>query len=126
MPTRILIVDDEKGIVETLTAILQMKGYHVDTAFDGMDGYERARLLKPDLIISDISMPKLNGVEMAIKITAELTDVRILLFSGQATTLELFQQARIRGHSFECLLKPFHPIDLINKVEALLGSAAAR
>jgi CheY-like chemotaxis protein len=125
MPTRILVVDDEKGIVETLTAILQMKGYQVDAAFDGVDGYETARRFNPDLIISDISMPKLNGIEMAIKITAELAGVRILLFSGQAMTLELLQEARTRGYSFECLLKPFHPIDLINKVEALLGSAPA-
>ena len=124
MPVRILVVDDEKGIVETLTAILQMKGYQVDSALDGVDGYEKARLLRPELVISDISMPKMNGIEMAIKITAELPGIRILLFSGQAVTLELLQQARARGYNFECLMKPFHPLDLIQKIEALLGSPA--
>ena len=124
MPVRILVVDDEKGIVETLTAILQMKGYQVDSALDGVEGYEKARLLRPELVISDISMPKMNGIEMAIKITAELPGIRILLFSGQAVTLELLQQARARGYNFECLMKPFHPLDLIQKIEALLGSPA--
>jgi len=121
MSGRILVVDDEKGIVETLTAILCMKGYKVDTATDGVDGYEKACLLRPDLIISDISMPRLNGVEMAIRISAEFPNARILLFSGQAMTLELLQQARVRGYNFECLMKPFHPQDLIHKIEALLG-----
>jgi DNA-binding response OmpR family regulator len=121
---RILIVDDEKGIVETLTAILRMKGYQVDAAVDGLDGYEKTRLLRPELVISDISMPKLNGVEMAIKIASELPGIRILLFSGQAMTLELLQQARTRGYSFDCLMKPFHPLELISKIEALLGSPA--
>lgn len=122
MSVRILVVDDERGIVETLTAILQMKGYHVEAASDGVDGYEKARLLRPELVVSDISMPKMNGIDMAIKIAAELPGTQILLFSGQAMTLELLQQARARGYNFECLMKPFHPLDLIHKVEALLGS----
>lgn len=67
MSTQILVVDNERGVVETLTAILQMKGYKVDAAFDGLDGYETARRFNLDLIISDISMPKLNGIEMAIR-----------------------------------------------------------
>lgn len=124
MSVRILVVDDEKGIVETLTAILRMKGYEVDTATDGVDGYEKACLFGPDLVISDISMPRLNGIEMVIKIAAVLPDMRILLFSGQAMTLELLQQARVRGYNFECLMKPFHPLDLIHKIEALLGPQA--
>src|SRR4051812_428409 len=101
-----------------------MKGYHVQTALDGQEGYEKARLYRPDLIISDISMPRLNGIEMAVKIGAEMADARILLFSGQATTLDLLQEARDHGHNFECLAKPFHPIDLLKKVDALLGSPA--
>lgn len=122
MRERILVVDDESGITETLRAILCLKGYQVDIATDGEEGYEKALALKPDLIISDISMPRLNGVEMAIKIAAEMRGARILLFSGQAMTLESLQQARTRGYHFECLVKPFHPTDLLNKVEALLES----
>jgi len=122
MHERILVVDDEGGITETLSAILRLNGFEVEVATDGEDGYEKASALKPDLVISDISMPKLNGIEMAVKIASEMRGVRILLFSGQAMTLELVQQARERGYNFECLVKPFHPIDLINKVKALLGS----
>ncbi len=120
MPSRILLVDDEKGITETLKAILQMKGYVVETAFDGVEGYEAACRNKPDLIISDIAMPRLNGVEMAIKLTDELGTVKILLISGQAVTVALLQQARARGYSFDCLAKPVHPLDLLKKVESML------
>jgi DNA-binding response OmpR family regulator len=120
MPKRILVVDDEKGIAETLTSILRMKGYEAHTAFDGIEGYEAACRLKPSLIISDIVMPKLNGIEMAIRVKEKLADVKILLLSGQAVTVELLQEAMARGHVFECLAKPVHPIDLLNKVEALL------
>jgi len=122
MHERILVVDDESGITETLSAILRLKGYVVDIATNGEEGYERAIAFKPALVISDISMPRLNGIDMAIKIAAEMPRVRILLFSGQAMTLELLQQARVHGYNFECLVKPFHPLDLINKVQALLGS----
>jgi DNA-binding NtrC family response regulator len=124
MPKRILVVDDERGIAETLTTILRMKGYEAHTAFDGVEGYEAAIRVKPSLVISDIAMPKLNGVEMAIRITEKLPDIKILLMSGQAVTIELLQQAMARGFVFECLAKPVHPIDLLNKVEALLTQPA--
>jgi CheY-like chemotaxis protein len=121
MHERILVVDDESGITETLSAILRLNGYEVEIATNGQEGYEKAIALQPALVISDISMPRLNGIDMAIKIAAEMPHVRILLLSGQAMTLELLQQAQDRGYSFECLVKPFHPIDLINKVRSLLG-----
>jgi CheY-like chemotaxis protein len=124
VPYRILVVDDEKGIVETLTIILSMKGYSVDAAFDGVEGYKIACRCKPDLIISDVAMPNINGVEMAIKVLEKLGNTKILLLSGQALTIGLLQQARARGHIFECLAKPVHPIDLLKKVEALLAQAA--
>jgi DNA-binding response OmpR family regulator len=122
MRERILVVDDESGITETLSAILRLKGYDVEIATDGEEGYAKAIALKPALVISDISMPRLNGIDMAIKLAAAMPGVRILLFSGQAMTLELLQQARAQGYDFECLVKPFHPIDLLNKVRSLLAS----
>jgi CheY-like chemotaxis protein len=124
MAKRILVVDDEKGIAETMATILRMKGYEAHAAFDGMEGYEAACRLKPNLIISDIVMPKLNGIEMAIKLTEQLDSVKFLLLSGQAVTIELLQQAKARGHVFECLAKPVHPLDLLNKVDALLTQPA--
>jgi YesN/AraC family two-component response regulator len=90
-------------------------------AFDGLEGYEVARRNKPDLIISDIAMPRLNGVEMAIKVTDELGTVKILLISGQAVTVALLQQAQARGYSFDWLVKPVHPMALLNKVESMLA-----
>jgi DNA-binding response OmpR family regulator len=122
MSYRILLVDDEKGITETLTAILRMKGYEVDVASDGVEGLDAACRIHPDLIISDIAMPKLNGVDMAIEVTKELGNVKILLISGQAVTIELLQQARTRGYDFDWLAKPVHPVDMLKKVKSMLDA----
>jgi DNA-binding response OmpR family regulator len=122
MANRILLVDDEKGITETLAAILQMKGYQVETASDGAEGLDTACRIGPDLIISDIAMPKLNGVEMAIEIRKKMAEVKILLISGQAVTIELLQEARTRGYQFEWLAKPVHPLDLLKKVKSMLDA----
>jgi DNA-binding response OmpR family regulator len=123
MANRILLVDDEKGITDTLTAILQMKGYQVDVASDGAEGLDAACRIRPDLIISDIAMPKLNGVEMAIEIRKKISEAKILLISGQAVTIELLQEARTRGYQFEWLAKPVHPLDLLKKVKSMLDGA---
>lgn len=125
MPYRILVVDDEKGIAETLITILRIHGYQAEAASDGAEGYEIACRFKPDLIISDIAMPKCNGIEMAIRIVAKIPKVKILLISGQAVTVESLQQARARGYFFECLAKPIHPTDLLHKIEAILASVEA-
>ena len=67
----------------------------------------------PDLIISDVIMPDMNGIEAAIRIRQLLPGCKILLFSGQAATAELLEKARQEGHEFEILAKPVHPQDLL-------------
>jgi CheY-like chemotaxis protein len=77
---------------------------------------DRARETKPDLIISDVIMPDMNGIEAAIRIRQALPGCKILLFSGQAATADLLEKARAQGHEFEILAKPVHPQDLLAKL----------
>ena len=74
------------------------------------------RARQPDLIISDVIMPDMNGIEAAIRIRQALPGCKILLFSGQAATADLLEKARAQGHEFEILAKPVHPQDLLAKL----------
>ena len=77
---------------------------------------ESARSLQPDLIISDVIMPDMDGIQAAISIRGFLPNCKILLFSGQAATADLLENARAQGHEFEILGKPVHPSDLLAKL----------
>lgn len=115
---RVLVVDDEQVIADTLAKILDLNGYDASAVYTGTAAVESARSLQPDLIISDVIMPDMDGIEAAIKIRGFLPDCKILLFSGQAATADLLENARARGHEFEILGKPVHPSDLLAKLRA--------
>lgn len=114
---RVLVVDDEQVIADTLAKILDLNGYDASAVYTGTAAVETARSLRPDLIISDVIMPDMNGIEAAISIRAFLPACKILLFSGQAATADLLEDARAHGHEFEILAKPVHPSDLLAKLK---------
>lgn len=118
----ILVVDDEKRIADTLALILRTKNYVVSAAYDGMQAYESCQKAAPRMIITDVVMPRMNGVELAIKVRTELPQCSVLLFSGQAATGDLLQDARERGFDFDLLAKPVHPEELLAKVRESIGS----
>jgi CheY-like chemotaxis protein len=109
-------VDDEHVIADTLATILNRAGFNASAAYTGSQAVERARAEKPDLIISDVMMPDMNGIEAAILIREFLPGCKVLLFSGQAATADLLENARARGYEFEILAKPVHPQDLLAKL----------
>lgn len=113
---RVLVVDDEQVIADTLARILDLNGYEASAVYTGTAAVESARALQPDLVISDVIMPDINGVEAAISIRQFLPTCKILLFSGQAATADLLESARAQGHEFEILAKPVHPADLLAKI----------
>jgi CheY-like chemotaxis protein len=115
---KVLVADDEKVIADTLAIILNQNGYDATAVYTGTAAVERARSTRPDLIISDVIMPDMNGIDAAIKIRAFLPGCKILLFSGQAATADLLEDARKRGHEFEILAKPVHPQDLLQKLRS--------
>ena len=113
---RVLVVDDERVIADTLAIILNQNGFSATAVYSGTGAIEKARTDRPDLIISDVMMDDMNGIEAAINIREFLPSCKILLFSGQAATAGLQENARSRGHQFDILAKPVHPQDLLAKL----------
>ena len=113
---KVLVVDDERVIADTLAIILNQNGFAATAVYSGTGAIEQARAERPDLIISDVIMEDMNGIDAAINIRQFLPSCKILLFSGQAATADLLENARARGHQFEILAKPVHPQDLLAKL----------
>jgi CheY-like chemotaxis protein len=115
---RVLVVDDEVLIADTIVQILNRNGFIAEAAYSGAQAIEIARLTCPELVLSDVLMPQIDGVEAAIQISQLCPDTRIVLFSGQAATLEILSRARARGYDFELLPKPIHPTQLIKHLRS--------
>ncbi len=119
MVKRIFVVDDEQCIADTLVLILRQSGYEARGFYDAQSALEEIESGCPDLVISDVVMPGMSGTEMAVLIQERHPVCKILLFSGNATTLDMLEGARLLGHHFELLGKPFHPTDLLARVASL-------
>lgn len=117
----VVVVDDERRIADTLVLILDSRGYAAAAAHDGASALEICRQRAPDLVISDVVMPDMNGIDLAIAIRQRFRDCHILLFSGQAETADILENARCRGYDFELLAKPLHPEDLLMRIRTLIG-----
>lgn len=115
---KVLVVDDERVIADTLAMILNQSGFDARATYSGEKAVELASTLTPDMLITDVIMADLNGIDAAIKIRTILPNIKVLLFSGQAATADLLEKARAHGHEFEILAKPVHPQDLLNKLRA--------
>lgn len=112
----VFVVDDEAVIAQTLAVILNQAGFEA-TAFDHPQKAIAASVdCKPNLLISDVVMPGMTGVELAIHFRQAQPDCKILLFSGQAATANLLTEAREQGYDFDLLPKPVHPADLLAKL----------
>ena len=106
---RVLILDDEQIIANTLALILNRNGYEAQAVYNAQDAISTAALLSPDVLISDVVMEGMTGIDAAIRISELVPRCRIILFSGQAATADLLQRAEADGHHFEILVKPIHP-----------------
>jgi CheY-like chemotaxis protein len=115
---KVLVADDERVIADTLAMILNKSGFDARAVYSGEQALEIASTFSPDMLISDVIMADLNGIDAAIRIRALLPSIKILLFSGQAATADLLEKARAQGHEFEILAKPVHPQDLLNRLRA--------
>jgi DNA-binding NtrC family response regulator len=117
----ILVVDDERVIADTLSVILSRSGFTTMTAYDGASALELAKNVAPELLISDVVMPGMTGVDLAITITQTIPGCKVLLFSGQAATVDLLAKARHSGHDFTTLAKPVHPTDMLRRISECLA-----
>jgi CheY-like chemotaxis protein len=113
---RVIVVDDERLIANTLAIILNNAGYDARAVFSGEQLVELLESFQPEVLIADVVMSGMTGIEAAIATRNKLPKCNILLFSGQAITADLMDQARAQGHEFELLAKPVHPSDLLAKL----------
>jgi len=115
---KVLVVDDERVIADTLAMILNQSGFDARAVYSGEKAVDLASTFTPDMLITDVIMADLNGIDAAIRIRALLPGIKILLFSGQAATADLLEIARAQGYEFEILAKPVHPQDLVSRLRA--------
>ena len=113
---RVLIADDERMIADTLAMILNQGGFEARAVYSCLNALELAPSFRPDMLISDVIMSELNGIEAAVRIKALLPDIRVFLLSGQTATAELLEKENASGYGFEVLTKPLHPRELIGKL----------
>ena len=118
---KVLVADDERMIADPLAMILNQSGFEALAVHSGKKAVELAKSFEPDMLISDVMMDDLNGIDAAIGIRALLPKIKILLFSGHAATAFLLEKARAEGHEFEILAKPIHPQDLLNRLRAKIS-----
>lgn len=117
---RVFVVDDEDVIASSLAMILRFQsGFNARTFTNPLEALRAAQIEAPDLLISDVVMPELSGIELAIQMCELCPGCRVLLFSGQAVTAQLLDSAREIGYTFEILMKPVHPADLLAKIQAV-------
>jgi DNA-binding NtrC family response regulator len=110
---RVLIVDDEHMIASTLAQILNASGFEAKALFSGEHAVPVASEFQPDVLLTDVIMRGVSGIDVAMQIAEVLPACRVILFSGQASTADLLDRAKAQGYRFEMLAKPIHPWDLL-------------
>jgi CheY-like chemotaxis protein len=124
MPTRVLIADDEEDIKDVMQMFLESQGYEVETAYDGLDAIDRVKTWKPDVILLDIMMPVVDGIEVCRTLKADLNvkDIPVIMVSAAS-------KREKEGQAFEAgaqayVLKPFEPASLVDVIEKCLADNA--
>lgn len=118
---RILIVDDEAEVTGSLAAIFRRHEYDVRVADSAEAAIEAVAAWQPDLAIVDVQLPRMNGIDLAMVIRDSHPGCRLVLFSGQQTTQAVLEEAAKKGHLFEILAKPVHPMFMLDYVSSRLA-----
>lgn len=109
---RIIVIDDQRLIANTLAQILNQNGYDAAPVYSGEEALEEVNRSEPDVVLSDVRMHKLDGIQTALRIRILHPNCRVILFSASAISDE--EQARIDDCGFEFLRRPLHPKDVLN------------
>jgi two-component system alkaline phosphatase synthesis response regulator PhoP len=116
--TRVLVVEDDPRLAKLLEGDLELEGYKVDVAKDGLEGLEKARRQKPDLILLDVMLPKMNGYDVCRAIRKDDAETPILFLTAKGQESE-----KVVGFSFgadDYVVKPFSGLELMARIKALL------
>jgi CheY-like chemotaxis protein len=118
---RIFVVDDEEFIAHSLAHILRKEGFDVTAFTNPLNALEHMKLAEPDLLISDVMMPQLSGIELARQTQTLAAECKVLLFSAAAD--DLLREAGGEGLGFRLLPKPLHPTALLDEIAALTAAS---
>jgi CheY-like chemotaxis protein len=116
---RVLVVDDEPIVADSLAIILSRMGFEATAAYSGDAALSQIQERPPAVLISDVYMPGMNGVELAMAVVQSFPACKVTLFSGHARTEEL-TAARAAGYDFPLLAKPIHPEQIVQHIRARL------
>ena len=122
----ILVVDDDPVILKLLEVNFEMEGFTVLVAHDGEEGIEVARQDRPDVIVSDIMMPKRSGLELVTELKGDpdTSDIPIILISAKAQNADV--RSGLDSGADDYVTKPFETLDLVDRVNRLLEARASR
>jgi CheY-like chemotaxis protein len=114
----VLVIDDDKLVADTLVMVLRVNGFEANAVYSGEAGVEFAKNRSFEILLIDVVMNPMNGIETAIEIRKLLPNCKILLFSGNINTGALLADALSHGYEFEILAKPVHPTVLIEALRS--------
>jgi len=117
----VLVVEDDGAVADTLVKILNRSGYAAIAACDGADAVETALLVPPDLVIADVALPGMSGIEVAVELKSKLPACRIVLLGVEHDACDAVAAARIAELASAVVEKPVQPAELLAKVSASLG-----
>lgn len=124
MTKKVLIVDDEPNIVISVEFLMRREGFEVLVARDGEEGLARIQAARPDLVVLDVMMPKLDGFEVckAVRADPTLAGVRILMLTAKGRAAEISKGLALGADAY--IPKPFATRELVAKVKELLGTGS--
>jgi len=108
-PIRVLVVDDDHIVADSLALIVRGRGFESRAVYSGEDAAEVALAWKPDAVIADVIMGKLDGVALAMYLAEALPSCKVLLISGNLDAVEMMNKSKEPGRGFPLLAKPVHP-----------------
>jgi CheY-like chemotaxis protein len=123
---RVLVVDDEFVIASTWSQILRMSGFETEMATSGEEAIGKATRWRPDVLLSDVMMRGISGIETASAILKFHPECRVILISGQAETARSMAEDYPGKPDFEILRKPIHPLILLDQIRETMQPALAR
>jgi CheY-like chemotaxis protein len=116
---RVLVADDEQVIADTLALILNQSGYEACAVYGGREAVLRAERWSPEVFVSDVSMPEVNGIQAAIEICAMLPKCGVLMLSGELGSRSAVQSILFLGYRFQFVYKPILPAELLRHIRQL-------
>jgi DNA-binding response OmpR family regulator len=117
MTKTILVVDDERNIVELARMYLRNEGFEIEAAYNGREGLEKARALHPSLVLLDIMMPEMDGLEVC-RVLRKETDIPVVMLTARADDVDKIVGLELGADDY--ITKPFNPRELVARVKAVL------